>query len=94
MKATDSRLPAATGRMPSNGADWYENIFTASMILVNTVVKEKWRNDKKTTKWNPSTSVMYLLHITTPTTDKMLDTTPTTMINALDMILLLLLLLL
>jgi len=41
MKATDSRLPAATGSMPSSGADWYENIFIASMILVNTDVNEK-----------------------------------------------------
>jgi len=64
------------------------------MILVNTEVKEKWRNDKKTTKWNPSTSVMYLLHMTTPTTDRMLDTTPTTMIKALDMIRMIVLLLL
>lgn len=85
MKATDNKLPTATGRMPDNGASecWKNPIH--SINLVPTIVKAKCRNDKKTMKLYPSTSVMYLLQITIPTTDKMLDTTPT-MITRFDML--------
>jgi hypothetical protein len=43
---------------------------------VPKLVKTKWRKDRKTIKLYPSTSVIYLLQITTPTTERMFPTTP------------------
>ena len=85
MNATESKLPTATGNIPDNGASLKANISPLSKARVPIVVKEKCKNDKKTMNWNPSTSVMYLLVITTPTTDRMFTITPI-IITVLDIV--------
>ena len=51
------------------------------VIVLPTNVNAKCKKLKKTMKLNPSTSVMYLLSITIPTTDSMLPTIPTSVIK-------------
>lgn len=84
MKATDRRLPIATGNIPFIGAALNWNIPNISITLVPIIVKEKCKNERKTMKLYPSTSVIYLLQITIPTTDKTFPTTPTTIDAVLD----------
>jgi hypothetical protein len=76
MKATDSKLPIATGRIPDKGASLYVNIFIASITRVPIIVNVKCRKDRNTMKLKPSISVIYLLQMTIPTTDRIFPTTP------------------
>lgn len=72
INATDNKLPIATGNTPDKGADLYSKYPNCNITLVPRVVKRKCKNDRNTMKLYPSFSVIYLLHITIPTTDKIL----------------------
>ena len=86
MKATESKLPIANGKTEKKGAGVQLNILHIIKILQPIAVKTKCKNDRKTIKLYPSTSVMYLLHMTTPTTDRMFPTTPAVITTSFELI--------
>mmetsp|Transcript_23359 Transcript_23359/g.21249 ORF Transcript_23359/g.21249 Transcript_23359/m.21249 type:complete len:101 (-) Transcript_23359:33-335(-) len=76
MNATDINDPNATGITPDNGALLALNTPRQSKICNPIYVNRKCKNDKKTIKSNPSTSVIYLFIMTIPTTEDILPITP------------------
>ena len=86
MNATDKRLPIAKGRTEKKGAGDQLKTLHINMILQPVAVKTKWRNERKIMKLKPSTSVIYLLHMTTPTTDRIFPITPTVITTSFELI--------